>query len=136
MADYSHAENMTRVDTDGMRETAASIQGNLRSVKAALDELVGVFRLLYGSPGGGEWQTVASQLLNKSSGIGEGVWLGPASKAYNSVFNSKIAKIRSAYDLYAELPSYMILHAEEYERAHGIAVSVAESIEQATWAEA
>ena len=135
MADYSRAEDMTRVDTDGMRETAASIQSDLKTIKTALDELVGIFRLLYGSPGGGEWQTVSSQLLSKSSGIGGGVWFGPASREYNSVFNSKIAKIRSAYDLYAELPSYMISHAEDYERAHGIATSAVESIEKASWAQ-
>lgn len=136
MADYSRDENMTRVDTDVMRETAASLQGNLKSINAALDELVGLFRLLCGSAGEGGWQGAANQLLTAGSGIGGGVWYGPAEARYLSALNPMIAGLRSAYDLYAELPSYMISHAEEYERAHGIAVATAEGIEKPMWAQA
>lgn len=136
MANFSSEENISRVDTGAMREAAASIEGNLKSIEAVLSELAGITRILNGASGngGGAWAGVSSQLLG-SAGAGDGRWQGPAAEAYVAMLTKLLAAASSAKDLYAAIPSELRQHAEDYETAHGIALAAANGIKAVTWAE-
>ena len=112
MADYALDETITTVDTRSMRETAASVEKNLEAISAAKQELRSICKMLEGASG----------------------WLGSAGEAYVAALSSLIKNVESASKEYASLPKDIIRYAEDYERADGIAMAVAESIETATWA--
>lgn len=117
MPNYDTNQNMTSVDTGAMRETAASMENNLKAIAAAqkgLQEIEGTYIGDYPADGG---------------------WDGAAANLYAQAMRTGIGSVITSYSAYANLLAYLKKATEEYERAHGIAVKEAESIEMATWAD-
>lgn len=133
MAENASAEEMTRVDTGAMREVAASIESNLKAVKAAYSELVRIYTMISGNGFDAEGNS-GFDSKGMWFGILEGKWMGSAADAYSQNLIVLLTKVVSAYQQYETLPSTIIGHAEDYERAHGIAVAAAQGIEAVTWA--
>lgn len=110
-------QNMTRVDTGAMHETAAIMEKNLKAVRAAQDGLSNIGGTYIGN-------------FPKDGG-----WDGSAANLYAEAMRMVTGRIITSYNAYSKLLVDLKKVTEEYERAHGIALKEAEGIEMATWAE-
>lgn len=112
MADMSYVQDeVSRVDTGAMREAAATARERLKVIDASTSELKSCL---------GRMQTV---------------WDSAAEKEYEAAITKALAKVVASSLVYADLVSDLDQCAEEYERAHGQAKSIAETIETAVWAD-
>ena len=111
MPDTNDEQNYTRVDTGAMREASAAMRESLKAIQAACLELDTCQK----------WLQV--------------YWEGSAEEQYEKAYSKALAGVLAAYVEYQRLPQGLDQHAEDYEKAHGAAVLIADSIEQAQWAD-
>jgi uncharacterized protein YukE len=116
MSDQNADVNVIRVDTGAMREAAIAINNNLNAIDTAVQEL--------------------GKILNafNPNTADEATWLGSTATLYAETYQKLLGDVAAISIKYAFLADDLNQHAEEYERAHGIAMAAAESIEPITWA--
>ena len=116
MSNHNTDVNVIRVDTGAMREAAIAINSNLDAIDNAVQEL--------------------QKILNafNPNTADEASWLGSAATLYAETYKKLLGNVAVLSTKYAFLADDLNQYAEEYEKAHGIAMAAAESIEPITWA--
>lgn len=112
MSEQGSEQNMTWVDTGAIRETVADVRKSLDAIESAHSELADCYKKM------------------------QNVWSGSAATEYAQAYTNMLARIMVADINYKRLTDTLETYADEYEREHGIAMSVAESIETPLWCEA
>ena len=104
-------QGVTSIDTGAIREAASTLDRKL----SAIGKEIGVLTSAHG------------QIPN--------YWMGSAEREYLTRYERMVTNLVNSFRPYVEMPKELIAYAEEYEEAHGLAVSIAAAIEPATWAE-
>ena len=111
MPSMSYEESFTSIDTGAMREAASGARDKLKAINAQAAELLANLKVM------------------------STVWSGAAEKEYEETVSKAVTDVVASATVYGEITDDLEQIIEDYERAHGIATNVAQSIEKATWAD-